>query len=249
MRELLALIGPGAAGLTLCLGLVGVAGHHHVHGTAHAALLAVSVGLGVLVTAAIVGSLARGLTQHRRLVATLRRTTQPALRHQIAVREGRLGEVAFVAGLVRPTIFVDPALLDALPRAQQRAVLLHERAHQCARDPWRSQLDLAVHRLARLVGRTASVERRLARREIAADRWALRAGASRRALAGALLATAPGRHVGVAAFPPAAELRVRALLGEPVEVHRRPAASTVGLGLGSLAVAACALWWHPSLGW
>lgn len=249
MRDVLALLTPAAAGLLACLALLGAVGHHHGHGLAHTVVLTGAVGAAVALGVAVLLTLLRGVARHHALVRTLHRVTFPSARHGLAVREGPTGEVAFVAGLWRPTIFVDPTILEALPDGQQRAVLLHERAHQRSFDPWRSQIDASLGRLrwgARL-GRT--LDRRTARREIAADRWALEAGASRRALAGALLAADPGHRVGVAAFPPAAELRVRALLGEPVDVAPRLPAASLGALVGLAAVAACASWWHPTLGW
>lgn len=249
MRDLLALLTPAAAGTAVCLGLLGVVGHHHLHGAAHTALL---LGGLAVVTVAVTAALlvvSHGVARHRALAIELRRVTVPRVRHGIAVREGATGEVAFVAGLWRPTIFVDPALLDRLPTDQQRAVLLHERAHQRRFDPWWSQLDASVGRLRHAARWRGSLERRTARREIAADRWAVRAGASRTALAGALLTSAPGHHVGVSAFPPAAELRVRALLGDPVDVSPLPPTPLLGALLGVAAVVACASWWHPTLGW
>lgn len=248
MRDALRLIAPSAVGLTVCLGVAGLLGHHHVHGLTHGALLVTTAALAAAVLTLAGVTVAHDLWRHHRLAAALHARTRPSVRGGIAVREGHLGEVAFVAGLRRPTIHVDPDLLDRLSPEQQRAVLLHERAHQLAHDPWRAQVAASLRRWSPRA-RAGGVDRRQARREIAADRAALSLGASRAALAGALLAVPPAHHRGVAAFPPAAELRVRALLGEPVDLRPRPVGPVVAAVSAALAVATCAVVWHPALAW
>ena len=96
--------------------------------------------------------------------------------------------LAFSAGLLRPTVVVSSALIDSLEPAPLEAVLAHEAAHAKNRDPLCQVLAHAVGRglwIAPAARRTAEHQR--LRYELAADEYAS-AWAGRRALAEALLA-------------------------------------------------------------
>ena len=99
---------------------------------------------------------------------------------------------AFVLGPLRPEIFVSRALLDTLDAEELEAVLLHEEHHQRTLAPLRT---LALTSWMRLVGvvpvLVRSIERRLDRLEIDADRYALAGGASPATLASALVKCDP----------------------------------------------------------
>lgn len=145
-----------------------------------------------------------------------------------------------VAGLWSPRIFCGEDLPSRLDNEELEAVILHERHHQLDRAPLRivaiSALSLIVSRLAS--GR-AWLERERARIEIAADRYALAAGAGRPAIASALLKlSAAPALVGAAGFATAADLRIQALLGEPTGLDRDPPRATALAALG-LLIAVC----------
>lgn len=154
----------------------------------------------------------RGLVVHVRFVRSLRRFTWDGELHGVAVRFG-YGLAPFVAGVLRPRIYCDPRQLAELTTEQGRAVLLHEQYHQRRRDPLRLQCDHALRPLARLSPALAAcLDARAVSYEIAADRHALRHGASRGDMAGALTAMLDLDGVQLApAFASAFELRVRAL--------------------------------------
>lgn len=129
------------------------------------------------------------------------------------------GVGAYTAGPLVPRVFIGSALIALLDEEEVRAVVLHEEAHRSRFDPLRAALDHVAG-----VGRRRSGRRAVsvARREIRADRMAVTWGASRAAIAAALLKvpTSGSRGVG---FAPATELRVRALLGDdiPITTHGR----------------------------
>lgn len=121
---------------------------------------------------------------------------------------------AFVAGILRPSIFVTSQAFRSLTRDELRAVVAHEEHHRRTRSPLRTAFVEAwtvVLPFPSVVERW--VEGRVAADEMAADRFALTRGATRPILASALLKTEPGPGVGFASRD---ELRVRALLGEPL---------------------------------
>lgn len=162
------------------------------------------------------------------------------------LRRGMVGGSVFVAGLTRPTIFCDDALLHDLDDDELAAVTLHERAHQLARDPLRNT-GMAVLTPVLLWFRRGRgwLERYAAAREIAADRYAIANGADRRAIASALLKVPPTGTIHASAFAPAVELRLRALLGdEPTLPPPRPwIAILAGVVLGA---ATCLALLHPT---
>lgn len=215
------------------------------------ALVGTPFGAVVLVTMVAAAAAAtivflRIVTSHGWLARQLRRRSVEGEVAGTTVRRGDVGGSVFVAGLVRPTIFCDDALLDQLADAELQAVTLHERAHQLARDPLRAA---AVAAVAPLVGRfrrgQAWLERRAAHREIVADRYALAEGADRRAIARALLKVPAATTAHAVAFAPAVELRLRALLGDEVDTApwRSRRALTIGAVIG---IGACIAMLHPA---
>lgn len=220
---------------------LGVVIGHHFPG--------VGVALGVA-GAVIAVAVAIAALRHVALVRGLRRCSVPTELSGMAVRVGSLGGSAFVAGLGRPTIYCDVRLPQGLNEDELRAVLLHERAHQRAFDPARL---LALGLLAPFARRFESgrqwVAVALARREIAADRYALTNGARRGDLAGALLKLPPVARAHVAGFTPAVDLRLQALLGDVGQV-RAPVLLRSGMTFaagGLVGTAMCTLLLHDWL--
>jgi hypothetical protein len=120
---------------------------------------------------------------------------------------------AFVAGVLRPSVFVTSGALNVLTPEELRAVVLHEAHHARTLAPVRAALVDAWRGAERPVpwlGPTLAA--RLAAIEIDADRFALSGGATRRRLASALvkLEAFPG-SVG---FNGGGDGRLRALLDE-----------------------------------
>ena len=132
--------------------------------------------------------------------------------HDVRLIGGRRTE-AFVAGPVRPAIYVTAPLLDVLDASELQAVVLHEEHHRRQRDPLRSLALTSWGRfLGWLPGAERWIERRLAHLEIAADQYALRNGASRAAMASALLKCDRSSSVSAMGFSAAAEMRLRGLV-------------------------------------
>lgn len=171
--------------------------------------------LFVLLAAAWLGTLfVVQALRHLRLARALAAGSVPGTQAGVELRwrPFRLG--AAVAGLHRPTIYCDPELRRALIPSELRAVVLHERHHQLRRDPLRllvlTVLDPVLKSLPE--GR-AWLERRRARLEVEADRYALHHGASRGQLASSILKLAGGPEAAPAAgFTSAVEIRLRALV-------------------------------------
>jgi beta-lactamase regulating signal transducer with metallopeptidase domain len=177
--------------------------------------------------------------RHDRLARRLRRESTPGTEFGISVRRVNAAAGPFVAGFREPSIYCPIDLANRLEPAELRAVLLHEEHHRRTGAPLRllpyGALSVAIPVPA--VRGWASRARSVV--EIEADRDALRAGATRPALAAALLRLSDSGPVGVAAFATAAELRVRALLGEdPLPV--RPAGSAA-FAVGALGLALACL--------
>lgn len=200
---------------------------------------AVTIGAALLVLLLTVAAL-----RHVALVRDLRRCSVPAELSGTPVRVGRLGDAAFVAGLTRPAIYCDERLPQELTSGELRAVLLHEQAHQRAFDPAR----LLVLGLLAPMARPFAVGRQwlasaLARREVAADRYALANGARRTELASALLKLPPLARAHVAGFTPAIDLRLQALLGDIDDVANPAALRSSGMFLlGGLTGAVLCTW-------
>lgn len=203
-------------------------------------------GLAGLVVVTVGGAaFIRQAWRHSRLAGRLRQASEPGELAGIPVRVGDLGGGAFVAGLLDPEVFCDHRLSGRLTEAEARAVALHERAHQRARDPLRLTAVAALAPLvARLPGGPALLARISASPEIAADRAAIEAGASRRALIAALFKTAPVDWAHVPGFAPAVDLRLRALLdGRPEPSPGAGGCALAGVGAGALL---CVLLLHAS---
>lgn len=202
----------------------------------------------VTVTGAAVGLLfVRQIVRHRRLTRALLLTTRPERLVGLAARVGHIGGAAFAAGLTRPTIFCDERLTATLSGEELRAIVLHERAHQQARDPLRTAALAAVAPfVGPLPAGAAWLERRAARREIAADRFALEHGASRAAIASALLKVDRLDPAVVPGFASAVDLRLNALLDEEPEVAPRWGHAARLMAAGALTAGViCLLLLHP----
>lgn len=99
--------------------------------------------------------------------------------------------VIFTAGLLRPVVFVSQGAERSLARAELRAALLHEQAHQRHRDVLWVLLLRAVGRGFPFVPWVASaIEAATLRSECEADDYAIRGGARRRELFEAIAAAA-----------------------------------------------------------
>lgn len=222
--------------------LAGMVFHTRAAETAAAVMMAVAAVAGVaLMTMAC---------RHHRVTAVLGRACRAEVFESTLVQSGTIGRPAVVAGLVWPKIYLDRDLLARLTTEQARAVILHERGHQRARDPLRLVVLAVVRPLLARCGRGRQlVERLVAEREILADRHALAHGVTRAVLAGALLNVAasvdesPRGGDGTVGFDSAVQLRVRALLGEEVCL---PTVSGLWLAAG---VAAGVLWCLSGLEW
>lgn len=179
--------------------------------------------------------------RHHRLTLALCAMARPKVVAGIEVRELPGSPAAFVAGLRQPQIFCSPELRTTLSQDELRAVLLHERFHQLDRAPIKLVVLEAVAPALTLVSAGQRwLARRIAALEIAADRYALRGGSSRGALARALvkLPAASAGAVGIG-FASATDLRISALLGDEPEA---PAGSNLAWLVGPATVAViCAL--------
>lgn len=204
----------------------------------HVGLVATAV---LFVAAASIPGFLLYAWRHRRMVKLLDENSTPQRLAGVVVRTGDLGDVAFVAGLTRPTIYCDRQTPAELTDAELQAVLLHEQAHQRAWDPLRL---LVIEVLRPVVRHLPFGEQWLAwavaQREIAADQYALSRGADHQDLVGALLRMPPLARAHVAGFTSAVDLRLRALLGEdigeivPLAVRRASVMfTTTALGLAS----------------
>lgn len=149
---------------------------------------------------------------------------------------------AVCAGVLRPTIYVSPALVERLGPDELDAVLHHEADHARRREPLRRVIRQALAEaffyLPLLRWRS---RRRMEDAELAADRFAV-ARVGRGALARALLALGSSAPVAAAAFDGAAALRVAQLLDQPLSRRRPPAWTWAlsGAGLGAaVALALC----------
>jgi len=204
------------------------------------ALVLASGGAGLLLAIALAAAIGREAWRHQHLAAGIGRLARPTTLHgrPIGLVPGLEGAV--VAGLHRPRIFCAEDLPGRLDEEELRAVILHEHHHQLSRAPIRIALIDAV---APILGRRAAgrawLERARARVEIAADAYALSSGASRPALASALLKLVSGAGLSVApGFATASELRVRALLGEEPETPRGPSLPAL-LAVALVILAGC----------
>lgn len=225
---------------------IGVAGYcaagftsgHHLE----FARTAIAVAAGAAL-ARVLAALARHASSARRL----RAMSRPAKIVDVPVRTGTFRQGAFVAGVLRPRIYCDERLVAELPADQLRAVMLHELAHQRARDPLRLVLlDVAAPFLRPFATGRAWLAWATAQPEIRADEHALAHGVSRSNLASALLAMGGHGQPHLAGFATAIDLRLQALLGEPAEldVDRRVVGVTVTFVGVAAGAATCAWFLH-----
>ena len=167
-----------------------------------------------LVLALLAAMIGRRAYRHECLNRELRKRARAATVGGIEVWQLTGIDGAFVAGLRRPRIFCAQHLgLDLAPE-EMKAVLLHERYHQLDRAPAKLVVLEAIAPLvaALRLGR-GWLASQIAALEIAADRHAIAHGASRAALASALLKVKPIGPGGVGiGFATAAEMRLEALL-------------------------------------
>lgn len=172
----------------------------------------------ILALALVVGSVLIHARRHQLLATGMTRLARRGALAGEAVELVPGLAAPFVAGLWRPRIFCGDDLAARLADDELEAVVLHERHHRLDRAPLRLVVITAVSPVVgRVPGGRAWLERERARTEIAADTFALASGATRAALAGALLKLSPAPGLALApGFATVAELRVRALLGEPI---------------------------------
>lgn len=204
----------------------------------------VALGTVVVVVAAAFARFAARARRHQQLDGALHRSSVPAIVAATPVRLAPVDDTAFVSGLWRPTIYCSRDLPSRLTVGELRAVLLHERAHQQSRDPfWLLLLDV-IAPVARLHRHGhAWLERAVASREVAADRNALEHGATRRALASALLEVGPVPAGGLSGFASSTELRLRALLEAHASVPANSRRWPWMVAGAVVAIAACMSTW------
>lgn len=223
----------GAASVAAIFGCM-LAPANAMRGTGHAMVV-----VGALLAVAFLLAIGREAWRHERLAAKITGLSIPATLdgRSVGLVPG-LG-AALVAGLHRPRIFCADDLPERLDAEELRAVILHEHHHQLDRAPARLVLIGALGPvMSRLEIGRAWMERERARLEIAADVYALRAGASRQALASALVKLASDPQMSIApGFGSAADLRVRALLGDATGIERDGSAGPVIAAL--VLVASC----------
>ena len=174
--------------------------------------------LGVI--ALTVGWLALLAKSVRAAVEGQRKLQRRTHRIDVRGRELRVLEAwrpseAFVLGPLRPEIFVSRSLLETLDAEELEAVILHEEHHQRTRAPLRT---LALAAWMRIIGLIPVlerwIERRLAQLEIDADRYALAGGATRAAIASALVkCDMSAARIGLG-YASAADVRLRQLVGD-----------------------------------
>lgn len=171
------------------------------------------VGLTLGWLALLSRSVSAAVESHRELQRCTRRIHVRGW--DVRVLEASRATEAFVLGPLRPEIFVSRSLLETLDAEELEAVLLHEEHHQRTRAPLRTLALAAWMRIIGLIpvlGRW--IERRLAQLEIDADRYAMAAGATRAAIASALVkCDRNAARVGLG-YASAADVRLRQLVGE-----------------------------------
>jgi hypothetical protein len=153
--------------------------------------------------------------QHGRLAGYLARNSRPQLLGQVPVAVVEELTAPAVAGLFRPTIFWPSGLEGRLADGELAAVLLHERHHQRTFAPVRLAALAAVEPVLNLreLGRRW-LEHQRAGIEIAADAYAIQAGACRSDLARALLELASDPiPIAGAGFGHASDIRLLHLVG------------------------------------
>ena len=200
-----------------------------------------AVALAILAAALALGVLWQ-VRRHQRLAGLLERWATPAqlMNHDVAIVAGL--PAPCVAGIVRPRIYCPPDLMERLAVPELCAVLLHERHHQLSHAPARLVILAALATIFGPLGAGRRwIERQRAAIEIAADRYALLAGARRPEVARAMIKLGPGLAGGsLPGYSSATELRLRHLLGE-AEPHRGLRYGLIAGPLPACLVLACLL--------
>ncbi len=146
---------------------------------------------GAIVSAIWLLKVLAATSRAHQLARSLEAVSREAIVTGVACRvidEG--GRSAFALGTLRPRIYLGAGLLTTLDVEELRAVMLHEEHHRRSRAPLRTAALGAWWHLARSsTGAREALDARLAQIEVDADRFALKHGVSRRAIAGALLKT------------------------------------------------------------
>lgn len=158
-------------------------------------------------------------------------------------RPSRLGDIhyrvfpsqsvtVFMAGVFRPVVFVSAGAERALSTAELRAALLHEVAHQRNRDVlWGLVLRAVGRAFAFLPHADALVQRASLHAECQADEFALRGGARRTDLFGAIAASSgtPSRLASAGIADAAVELRLVRLVHPETPIPAQPTRGFVAL--------------------
>lgn len=180
-----------------------------------------ALGLGVVVVLVLAVSVVWRVERHRRLASLLGRLAEPAV--LVGTVVGVIDGVgpAYVAGLRHPQIYCASDLGSQLDLVELHAVILHEQHHQMYRAPARLVLlDAMAWPLGQLEVGRRWLARARAQIEIAADRYAISAGATSADLASALLKLGDQNlPLGLAGYAAGSELRLRALLDDAPELN------------------------------
>lgn len=204
-RTVAVLVAAGASVATLCAAIARVSSVDPV---------AIAEVAGGVVLAVWLGLTLRRVGAGIRLSAALTSASQPSVLNDVhyrVLRDG--GRQAFVAGALRPAIFIGDGLLSTLDAAELAAVLHHEDYHRRTLAPVRAA---ALEAWLLLVGPwrfgRACVLDRLADLEREADEAALRGGATHQVIARALVKAAEAEYGGAIPFAAASDRRIRWLL-------------------------------------
>jgi len=133
--------------------------------------------------------------------------------------------IIFTAGFLWPRVFVSQGAERSFGRAELRAALLHEQAHQRNRDVlWRLLLHAVGRGFAFLPWVARAVETETLRSECEADDYAIRAGSRRRELFDAITAAVapPGSPIAAGVAGPNAELRLMRLVHPETPLPGQP---------------------------
>lgn len=197
----------------------------------------------VVLAAAFTGAVGFEGARHSRLARALGSLARPAsvMGQKVGLVSGVSG--ALVAGMARPAIYCSPGLFAQLKDEELEAVLLHERHHQRTWAPLRLVVLAAA---GCFIGWSAAGRRWLDRQraaiEIAADADVLSAGLPRAVLASAIVKLYDAQSgVAAAGFATAADLRLRALLGQEAVAEGRsrvlPIAGVIAFLVACVALA------------
>lgn len=204
---------------------------------------AAEVVLGVAAMGLLLAGLAfvRAARRHALVVGGIARLARPAALngHAISLVPGL--DAPLVGGLRKPTIYCGDGLPHRLDPAEIQAVILHERHHQLARAPIRLVVLAAAEPLLKqAVAGRSWLARERARIEIAADSFAISSGVPRETLASAMmkLSTVPQSKL-MPGFASAADLRIRALLGERTGLEPGASSGLARVGAAIFVLGGC----------